>query len=184
MATAYQTAPIRSVLLALRDRLAGDGVNGASLPAAARAGGDGVFGLDTTRVVVTARDPKPPYLAERHCRLRCTGKRVVGDSGAGRRGRVTARVVAVDLYSRTTTDAAGADAAAVGDADAGHFAFEDAVADALELYTPVTDAGAALVVEPVRETDTADDPQRPAELPDYLVSTLYFEAKYTAPYSL
>lgn len=171
MATASQSAAFGEILLSVRRRLI-DRL--------------GDYGVGEDRVLIVTREDKASYLAERHVRVRSLSRQLLADPGAGRRGMIVVRTVALDLYTRNTADGAADDTVALTEAktdsnEGGHLAFEDAVSDALCLWSPTDEDDAALTVEPLHEAGPVEDPRRPADEGDYLISTLYVEAKYLLP---
>lgn len=164
MAAAAQSTRFAAVLLAVADRLRAQ------------------LRLDPSMVRVTKRGGYGvAFAGEAHYRVRSVRGSLFADAGAGHWGTPITRVLAVDVWVRSGIDAAGEDEVALTEEDYGSYDREEEVAIALlEPWVPLNADSEPLTIEPlhpVAEIEDADAPEDDRSR-GYLVSTLYFEAKY------
>lgn len=145
--------------------------------------------LDSLRVrVVKSGGYDVPATGEAHYRVRPLRGVYFSEAGAGRYGMTATRTVAIDVWTRNSIDEYGADEIALTEEDNGHYDAEEAAADKLALWSPLSNAETPvpLTTEPLHpiavERD-ADAPE-PERSRGYLVSSLYFEVKYVAPFTI
>lgn len=170
MAVSAQSSPFGDILLSIAERLRSE------------------LELDSMRVrVVKSGGYAEPATGESHYRVRPLRGVYFGDAGAGRYGMTATRTVAIDVWTRNSIDGYGEDEVALTEEDRGHYAAEEAAADKLALWSPLdTEGEVNLTTEPLHPTVVerdADAPE-PERSRGYLVSSIYFEVKYVAPFTI
>lgn len=138
-----------------------------------------VTSLDPSRVILTAREDVPHVSAEQDILLVPLDE--VPDreniAAAGRVCNYRTRKVKVVLRSRLVLDQVGQDFVHLTDASLGHLALEDAVCDALEIFTPEDADRNALTACPVRlEGLSRPQPERAA--PEWITSSWDLSVEY------
>ena len=100
-------------------------------------------------------------------------------SSAGRVQGMKRRVLEVVCRTRLGMDTVDRDDNFLLRADDGHFALEDAVYDALEIFEPTDSTGNVLSAEPMRSLPDDGESQKSEPLdPQWGESVLLFEVKY------
>lgn len=144
----------------------------------------GALGLPVERILVWAGRDLPPHTqAEQDLVLKPRGMqpdRPITDAA----GRVDFRVrrrLSVIVRTRSVVDDADRSQEWLEDPNAGHFAFEEAVVDALHDFFPADDAGNLLTIEPVKFVGSGDPEQETKAEPGWGQSQLDFELFYELP---
>lgn len=137
-------------------------------------------GIDTSRVIVTSLpcDENPKFAASQDILLRPMAEQPeVGIiDGAGRFDNRRKRVIEVSARTRVLLDPAGQDLVRLTDASLGHFALEDKICDALELYYP-SDTDDNAMCLPLR-VGRLTDPRPMRNDRNWVFSTFAVEVEY------
>ncbi len=165
MAYSSQTTPFATILRRLRDKLVED------------------LALDAYRVVIQKKSGyEVEPLKESHLAIRPLNGLVAAEHGGGRLSTPVTRIVAIDIYTRSSIDEYGSDLEALCEEAVGHFAMQEAVYESLLFRQLMSDEDTpvALLLEPLHPALDVEDPNRPDPLraTGTLVSTIFFEVHY------